>query len=65
MGGSGEGSGVALGGAGGQVGEEAGVQRAAGVQPLHGAQEAGNLRHTLPEAQRQEVQGEGGAFQVT
>lgn len=65
MGGHGEGGRVALRGAGGEVGEEAGAQRVAGVQALHGAQVAGNLRHTLPETQRQEVQGQSVGVKIT
>ena len=59
------GGGVTMGGAGSEVGEEAGTQGVAGVQGLHGAQVAGNLRHTLPEAERQEVQGQGVGVDVT
>lgn len=47
-----------MGGAGCEVREEARTQRVSRVQALHGAQEAGNLGHTLPEPQRQEVQGQ-------
>lgn len=65
MGGGRQGGGVALRGAGGEVGEEAGAQGVAGVQALHGAQVAGNLGHTLPETQRQEVQGQSVGVKVT
>ena len=65
VGGHGEGRGFALGDAGGEVGEEAGAQGVTGVQALHGAQVAGNLCHTLPETQRQEVQGQSVGVQVT
>lgn len=65
VGGHGEGGGVALRGAGGEVGEEAGAQRVDGVQALHGAQVAGNLRHTLPKTQRQEVQGQSVGVKIT
>ena len=61
----GHGGGVAVGGAGGEVGQEAQAQGLAGLQALHGAQEAGGLGHTLPEAQGQEVQGQGVAVEIT
>lgn len=63
--GHGEGGGVTLRGAGGEMGEEAGAKRVAGVQALHGAQVAGNLRHTLSETQRQEVQGQSVGVKIT
>lgn len=45
-------------GDGGEVREEAGLERIARLQAFHGAQVAGNLRQTLPETQRQKVQGQ-------
>lgn len=65
MGGHGEGGGVTLGDAGGEVGEEAGAQRVAGVQALHGGQVTGNLCHTLPETQRQEVQSQSVGVEIS
>lgn len=47
------------------MGEEAGSQRVAGVQALYGAEVAGNLRHTLPETKRQEVQGQSVGVKIT
>lgn len=55
MGGGCEGGSITLGGTGSEVREEARAQRVTGVQALHGAQVTGNLRHALPETQRQEV----------
>lgn len=45
-------------GDGGEVCEDVGLKRITRVQAFHGAQVAGNLHHTLPEPQRQEVQGQ-------
>ncbi len=47
------------------MGEQAGAQRVAGVQALYGAQVTRNLRHTLPETQRQEVQGQSVGVKIT
>lgn len=63
--GEGGGGSVALQGAGAEVGEEAGAQGVAGVQALRSAQVAGNLRHTLPETQRQEVQRQSVGVKIT
>lgn len=65
MGGSCKGGSVTLGGTGGEVGEKVGAQWVARVEPLHSAQVAGNLGHALPEAQRQEVQGESVGVEIT
>ncbi len=65
MRGHGEGGGVTLRGTGGEVGEEAGAQGVTGVQALHGAKIAGNLRHTFSETQRQEVQSQSVGVQIT
>lgn len=45
--------------------QKAGAQRVSRVQAFHGAQVAGNLGHTLPETQRQEVQGQSVGVKIT
>lgn len=63
--GNGEGGGVTLRDTGSEVREEAGPQGLRRVQALHDAQVAGNLRHTFPEAQRQEVQSQSVGVKIT
>lgn len=54
-----------MGHTGRQVGQQPGAQGVATVQTLHRAQVTGHLRHTLPEAQRQEVQRQSLSVKVT